>query len=243
MNRSLLHPVLRLQALALLLQICFGVGCASGATPASNESEGTAKTASGNDHEPIELQADRSLASWKYIVLHHTATDSGSLESINATHQKRIDAGGNRWRGIGYHFLIGNGQGMPDGQIQPTFRWREQSSGAHAGLSLYNQTGIGICLVGNFDKNGPTSAQIQAVSRLVSLLKAEFGITTDQVLKHGDLKATACPGRHFPFEQIASTPAAGPQLAIDNREPRFTPAHAEGVWNVVSVLRSTSRQP
>ena len=46
---------------------------------------------------------------WKHIVLHHTATDQGSVASINASHQERKGPSGKRWLGIGYHFVIGNG--------------------------------------------------------------------------------------------------------------------------------------
>ena len=142
---------------------------------------------------------------WKFIVLHHTASERGSVESIHDAHLKRTDSEGNHWRGIGYHFVIGNGNGMPDGAIEPTFRWDEQSSGAHAGVGEYNRDGIGVCLVGNFEEAEPTPAQMDAVKRLVSALKAEFRIDAAQVLRHGELKATACPGRLFPHEEVAAS--------------------------------------
>jgi hypothetical protein len=91
---------------------------------------------------------------WDSIVIHHTATSQGDVASIHETHVKRKDGAGNNWLGIGYHFVIGNGNGMGDGEIEPTFRWREQMHGAHAGDKQHNQHGIGICLVGNFDENG-----------------------------------------------------------------------------------------
>ena len=58
---------------------------------------------------------------WKYVVIHHTASEKGSVESINEEHQQKKDKNGNAWLGIGYHFLIGNGHGMPDGEIDA---WR-----------------------------------------------------------------------------------------------------------------------
>lgn len=157
------------------------------------------------------------LHGWKYIVLHHTASTSGSVDSIDETHQQRTDGSGNHWRGIGYHFVIGNGNGMPDGAIEPTFRWQEQSSGAHAGINEYNRLGIGICLVGNFEESPPSPAQVAAVKRLVAALKAECGLKTDQVLRHGDLKATECPGQFFPFAEVAATP---PELSSSHTFPQ-----------------------
>ncbi len=91
---------------------------------------------------------------------------------------------------------------MEDGEIEPTFRWREQLAGAHAGIGAYNQQGIGVCLVGNFDKRPPTSAQLASLKRLVATLTAEYGIPVKQVVRHGDVKATACPGKLFPMQEL-----------------------------------------
>ena len=140
---------------------------------------------------------------WKHIVLHHTATSRGSVESIHEAHLKRRDKGGNPWLGIGYHFVIGNGNGMPDGEIEPTFRWRQQMHGAHAGVGNYNRQGIGIVLVGNFEKQPPTAAQLMAVKRLVRTLKAKYRIDAEHVIGHSDVKATACPGKYFPLDEVS----------------------------------------
>jgi hypothetical protein len=206
-------------------------------------------------------ESDVPFHAWKYVVIHHTATDSGSVESIDQTHRDV-----NQWQGIGYHFLIGNGNGMEDGQVEATFRWQEQLPGAHAGVGPYNEYGIGICLVGNFEVDEPTPAQIDAVSRLVAGLKAEFGLSDGQILRHKDLKPTACPGQNFPFERVAAVPAetvpagavpAGAGLgrtetagmdqpveagvATRDDSHRFTgvkPGNKEEVRNVAAIARS-----
>ena len=59
---------------------------------------------------------------------------------------------------------------MADGEIQPTFRWQQQLAGAHAGSRDYNEHGIGICLIGNFDEQAPTDRQLAAVGELDSLV-------------------------------------------------------------------------
>ena len=151
----------------------------------------------------LSWQPTGGLHNWKYIVLHHTASDSGSVDSIDQTHRQRTDSSGIPWRGIGYHFVIGNGDGMADGEVQPTFRWMDQSAGAHAGDLEYNSYGIGICLVGNFDNQPPTASQLAAARKLVAELKAAFDIDSTAVLRHGDVKATECPGRFFPHDEIA----------------------------------------
>jgi N-acetyl-anhydromuramyl-L-alanine amidase AmpD len=156
------------------------------------------------DEWPVEAEYRK----WRFLVLHHTATEAGSVESIHAEHLQRRDSEGNPWKGIGYHFLIGNGHGMKDGEIAATFRWRDQEAGAHAGTKIHNESGIGICLVGDFENNPPTEKQQAAVRRLVTKLRSQFGIAGDHVIPHGRIKATACPGKLFEFEHlVADEPA------------------------------------
>ncbi len=134
---------------------------------------------------------------WRYIVIHHSASEGGSVEAIDSAHK------GRGWDGVGYHFVIGNGDGMGDGEIESTFRWRGQTHGAHAGDKEYNQHGIGICLIGNFDEEQPSAAQLASVKRLVSVLKHEYAIPSNEVIGHRDVKATACPGRNLPVAEIS----------------------------------------
>ena len=145
---------------------------------------------------------------WQYIVLHHTATETGSVDSIHAAHQQKKDKSGKPWLGIGYHFVIGNGRGMPDGAVEPTFRWRTQIQGAHAGSSNrdYNEVGIGVCLVGNFEETPPTPAQVESCHVLVQTLRREFQIAETQVVPHNEIRTsgTACPGKLFPLSTVAS---------------------------------------
>jgi N-acetyl-anhydromuramyl-L-alanine amidase AmpD len=138
-----------------------------------------------------------ALREWEYIVLHHTATSEGDVAVIDREHQKRKDSSGAPWRGIGYHFLIGNGKGMKDGAIEPTFRWTEQADGAHAGSLRHNERGIGICLVGNFNKTAPTKKQLASLKKLTQWLQQEIGIPDARVLKHSEIKVTDCPGKRF----------------------------------------------
>lgn len=140
---------------------------------------------------------------WDYILIHHSATEVGSVEAIDAVHRQRVDANGNPWRGIGYHFVIGNGHGMEDGQIEATFRWNEQLAGAHAGVAEYNSHGIGICLIGNFEESPPTEAQMASLYTLIDWLRAEYALPPEALVRHQDVRATACPGRLFPWEEVS----------------------------------------
>ncbi len=162
---------------------------------------------------------------WRWIVVHHTATDGGSVKSIHRSHRKRLDGDGNPWRGIGYHFLIGNGEGMADGAVEPTFRWRDQLSGAHAGRRAENDRGVGVCLVGDFDAADPTPSQLSAARRLVAFLQARYDIPADRVLPHDAVSATKCPGERLTVDMLLAPPKAvvappkavvAPPFAVDS---------------------------
>lgn len=145
---------------------------------------------------------DDAIRQWQYVVVHHSATEQGSVEGIDRVHKARVDSEGRPWRGIGYHFVIGNGQGMADGQVTATFRWKDQLAGAHAGQKLYNEYGIGICLIGNFESAPPTSRQRAALASLIAELKRVHAIDPAHIVAHGDIKQTACPGKLFPRQQF-----------------------------------------
>ena len=150
----------------------------------------------------FEWQPSVAESSWEFLVLHHSATLSGSVASIDSEHKTRRDSAGNAWLGIGYHFVIGNGNGMPDGKVQATFRWEQQIHGAHSGHALFNSKGIGICLIGNFEDAPPSRKQLSALRLLVKQLGERYQISSQQVMSHADIRPTSCPGRFFPMAEI-----------------------------------------
>ncbi len=181
----------------LLLNALIGALAAGLSTAAPR---GGSEATSVGSTDPFEPPL--AARAWKTIVLHHSATSGGDVASIDAVHRRQRDRAGHPWLGIGYHFVVGNGQQMADGEIQPTFRWLKQLPGAHAGTRDHNEQGIGICLIGNFDKAAPTARQVAAVRGLIKSLAARFAIPRERLLRHLDVQATLCPGRMFPWEQV-----------------------------------------
>ena len=148
-----------------------------------------------NDPKSWDVKIGRK---WTHIIIHHSATDTGSAASFDRYHRDH-----NGWiNGLAYHFVIGNGHGSPNGQIEVGGRWTKQLRGAHAGVEKYNSCGIGICLVGNFEKDKPTQEQIDALVKLISYLQDKCSIPASNVLGHRDIKATLCPGKNFPMEEV-----------------------------------------
>jgi len=139
---------------------------------------------------------------WKYIIIHHSATDEGDALSINGMHHRR------GFKGLGYHFVINNGSthGKIDGQIEASVRWIKQQDGAHCKASGMNHQGIGICLVGNFSKERVSSSQMDSLVYLVNTLKKYYKIPAGRILGHGQVPGarTECPGNYFPWSEFKS---------------------------------------
>jgi hypothetical protein len=135
---------------------------------------------------------------WQYIVIHHSATPTGNAGSFDRMHKAK------GWDELGYHFVIGNGTASGDGQIEVGPRWTKQKWGAHARTAdqRFNNYGIGICLVGNFDIERPTKAQKESVERLVAYLMKTYRIPAVRVVAHSETKATECPGRHMSVAEV-----------------------------------------
>ncbi len=129
---------------------------------------------------------------WRWIVVHHSASESGSAATFDKWHRAR------GWDELGYHFVIDNGRGGPDGLVEVGARWRKQKWGAHCKTpdNRYNDFGIGICLVGDFTKAPPTPAQLASLRTLVAVLSDRFSIPSARVIGHGQAPGvnTACPG-------------------------------------------------
>jgi N-acetyl-anhydromuramyl-L-alanine amidase AmpD len=131
---------------------------------------------------------------WRYIVLHHSATDEGSAAVFDRYHREV-----KRWKGLAYHFVIGNGTLTPDGAVEVGYRWGSQTPGAHAGVREYNYYGIGVCLVGDFERSTPTAKQAESLGELLGFLMARFDVPPSGVVRHGDVANTKCPGKNFPW--------------------------------------------
>ncbi|MFQ5964526.1 MAG: peptidoglycan recognition family protein [Candidatus Scalinduaceae bacterium] len=141
------------------------------------------------------------VRSWKYIVIHHSASNSGNAYTIGKFHREVKG-----WEnGLGYHFLIGNGNGSGDGEIEVGDRWNDQIDGAHAGNKEYNRFGIGICLIGNFENSYPTKLQISSLVYLINYLHERCNIPRENIKMHSNFRKTACPGGNFPYYEVMSS--------------------------------------
>ncbi len=142
---------------------------------------------------------------WKYIIIHHSATEDDDALSLYALHQRR------GWDSTGYDFLIDNGtKGTVAGHVDATPRWIAQKNGAHCKASGMNTKAIGICLIGNFSLEECPEVQLMALVRLIKYLMEYYDIPAGNIMGHGQVPEanTECPGKLFPWNKFRKMLAA-----------------------------------
>jgi hypothetical protein len=163
------------------------------------------------------------LNHWVWIIIHHSDSDYGSAAIIDRWHRDR------GFDELGYHFVIGNGTNSGDGQIEVGPRWVKQKWGAHDNAldNRYNISGIGICLVGDFNKTHPTTAQRRSLIRLIVYLMRTYRIPISHVMGHGETKDTQCPGRNL---RPADVRAAVTRILEGESQSEEAERLASGEW-------------
>lgn len=158
-------------------------------------------------HVADGIAADR----WQAIVVHHSAAPTATPKSMHRYHKSV-----RQWEhGLGYHFVIGNGVNCPDGKLYIGPRWLRQETGAHCKTAAghycgracpdnyFNEHGIGICLVGNFEHERPTDNQLETLRDLICVLIEELDLDPQRVYGHGEVTGrTACPGIHLDMNAL-----------------------------------------
>jgi hypothetical protein len=125
---------------------------------------------------------------WGSIYIHHSRTASGSAHTLAS-----------RAGGPADHFVIGNGSGCVDGEVQIGQRWSAQlAAGEIPGTISVAGDCISICVVGDFDHSKPTPTQQMRLAQLVDSLQSRLGIPADRVYLHQGSGSAADIGARFP---------------------------------------------
>lgn len=122
------------------------------------------------------------------IVVHHSATTGGSVEAFRRYHVQN-----NGWADIGYHYVITNGNGGPDGALhngRPI-----EKVGAHA--PGRNERSIAICLVGT-DKFTPAQKETLIDTIIVVCNEYKLYPSVKTIQGHHE----KCPGDGCDFDAI-----------------------------------------
>ena len=142
---------------------------------------------------------------WRYIVVHNSGTRQGNAKAFDYyhLHVRKMP------NGLAYHFVIGNGTSSGDGAIEIGNRWTRQINGGHVHSDYLNNIALGICLVGDFNRDEPTRRQLEATDELIRYLRQRVGKIDRYwaiVKPHKEINPprwpTDCPGSRFPYRWI-----------------------------------------
>jgi hypothetical protein len=137
---------------------------------------------------------------WKYIIVHNSGTRQGNARIFDYYHRyvRKMP------NGLAYQFVIGNGTSSGNGQIEIGNRWVRQLNGGHVHSDYLNYISLGICLVGDFNRDLPTKAEYEALDELIRYLRRRVGKVDGRysiVRGHKEInpRPTDCPGNRFPL--------------------------------------------
>jgi len=139
---------------------------------------------------------------WRFIIVHNSGTRQGNARIFDYYHRnvRRMT------NGLAYHFVIGNGTSSGNGEIEVGNRWRRQINGGHVHSDYLNNISLGICLVGDFNRDQPTRAQLDSCEELIRYLRDRCGKVERHdipVRPHREMNPprwpTDCPGDDFPY--------------------------------------------
>ena len=156
----------------------------------------------------VRAQIDKAPVAksrWRYIVVHNSGTRQGNAKAFEYYHL-RVRKMPN---GLAYHFVIGNGSSSGDGEIEIGNRWKRQINGGHVHSDYLNNIALGVCLVGDFNRDKPSARQIDALDELTRYLRNRVGKTEGKVAvvkAHREINPprypTDCPGDRFPYSWL-----------------------------------------
>lgn len=92
------------------------------------------------------------------------------------------------WGDIGYHYVIDRA-----GRIIEARNVAYQ--GAH--VKNHNEHNVGVMLLGNFEKQTPSQAQLNTLRPTLRYLMAKYRVPVSRVYTHRELGPTVCPGRNL----------------------------------------------
>lgn len=127
------------------------------------------------------------------LTIHHEGWTAVNFSSQSATAERiekirKYHVGENRWGDIGYHYIIDRAGRVWEGR--PI-----QYQGAH--VRNNNEHNVGILVLGNFDKQSPSSAQLKSLYNTAGILTKQHKIKTALVRSHQEINKTACPGKNL----------------------------------------------
>lgn len=134
--------------------------------------------------DPIEkvilARSPQSPGRWSCIEIYYSGTKAGNIEQLASL------SGLANPKDINCHFVICNGLGGGDGQIQTTEKWQRQWSVVPGRTRYDSGQTIRICIIADGKTTLPTDFQIKRVEALVEGLYRKFNIQLEPIYYPND---------------------------------------------------------
>ena len=138
------------------------------------------------------------------ITVHHegwtlfnTTSYKSTAARLATIRNSHVNAKG--WGDIGYHYIIDRAGRVWEGRPS-------QYQGAH--VRNNNPNNLGVMLLGNFDKQYPSTAQLAALQTTLTALRHHYNVPVSRIYTHRELTTTRCPGKYLQ-PRIAALRSAG----------------------------------
>jgi N-acetylmuramoyl-L-alanine amidase len=128
------------------------------------------------------------------IIVHHSLTKDDEIVSWGAIRNYHKNVLG--WLDIGYHAGV---ELTTRGIYEVLWGRPWDLVGAHTRGENHNA--LGICFVGNYDRESPPSEMLKTGAKLLRYWCRLFNIPVDRIYGHRDFtRLKSCPGEHFDLE-------------------------------------------
>jgi hypothetical protein len=124
----------------------------------------------------VQSQACQPPHRWDSIEIYFSGTKRGSLQQPAGAAD------------LNCHFLIANGVGAGDGEIQTTEWWQKQWSIDPSRTWQGSGKTIRVCLIGDGTTTSPTNYQLKRLETLLEALSRKFGISANSVYLPSDCR-------------------------------------------------------
>jgi hypothetical protein len=125
--------------------------------------------------QAIDSRVTQAPGRWESIEIYFSGTKAGNVAQLASL------SGLTNSDDINCHFLICNGLGGSDGQIQTTEKWQKQWSVIPDHTWYGSSRTVRVCLVADGRHVRPTNAQIKRTEALVESLAMKFNVPATKI--------------------------------------------------------------
>ncbi len=131
------------------------------------------------------------------LVIHHSKTKDGKTVSWSAIRRYHMTSPRLRWSDVGYHW----GVELVYDRYEILLGRLSNVQGAHCRAGGMNRVSLGLCVIGDFDKDRPSQEQFDLAANVSSWICQVLWIPVENVKGHREHDSgKTCPGLLFDMD-------------------------------------------